>query len=58
METIALAEEGAKPDQGFGVGKMGFDENTKGGLGDYFVKYFELLIPEYSIAVVQGSSIP
>ena len=52
METIALAEEGAKPDQGFGVGKMGFDENTKGGLGDYFIKYFEFLIPEYSIIVV------
>ena len=58
MKTIPLTKEGAKPYQGFGVGKMGFDENTKGGLGDYFIKYFEFLIPDYSIIVVQGSSIP
>jgi len=56
--TVSLAKEGAKPDEGLGVGKMGFDENTKCRLGDYFIEYLEFLISYYSIGVVKGSCIP
>ena len=58
MKTVALAKEGTKPNQNFGVGKMGFDKNTEGGLGDYFIKYLEFLIPYYSVIVMQCSRIP
>jgi len=37
---------------------MGFDENTKGRLGDYFIEYLEFLVSYYSIRVVKGSCIP
>ena len=56
--TVSLAKEGAKPDEGLGVGKMGFDENTKGRLGDYFIEYLEFLISYYSIGVVKSSCVP